>query len=297
MSVAFDPHRRAAYVAVEGDGTVVCIDSETLTRLGEVQVGGQPYAVAVAPVTGAVYALDRKSGRMTILDGQRRHVLASLSVGREPLAVTFDPVRNTNSLRVYVASSGNSLVTCIDGQTHEVIASCRVGRRPADVAVHPETHEVYVPCKGTGDLAVLFPGATGVRTSFAAGRRPSAAALVPGRPGEPAFIIAAANFRVPGAVTFFDSSSLKVRAEVSVAGHPSHLAFDRGSRLLFVIHEGAPVLSIIDTDTLSLVAAPAVGISDQRLGPASQQVAIDRRGTSVYVANTLSSYLSVVNRK
>jgi DNA-binding beta-propeller fold protein YncE len=129
--------------------------SQTVVATIPSPVEGEPWAVAVNPVTNKIYAV---GGGITIIDGHSNSV-ATVPNGVAARAVAVNQVTN----KIYVANRGSPLkfgqgnVTVIDGTTN---ASSTVilppWSLPAAVAVNQETNKIYVA--NTGSSITVIDG-------------------------------------------------------------------------------------------------------------------------------------------
>ncbi len=77
------------------------IDGATNADTATVNVGVQPLAVAVNPVTNRVYVANSYSNSVTVIDGATNAVTATVPLGTYPNAVAVNPVTN----KIYVVNN------------------------------------------------------------------------------------------------------------------------------------------------------------------------------------------------
>ena len=80
--------------------SVSVIDSSTNTVVKTINVGDQPYAITVDPITNNIYTVNFNTKDVSVIDGSTNTVTDSIDVGEGPLAVEFNP-SNGN---IYVAT-------------------------------------------------------------------------------------------------------------------------------------------------------------------------------------------------
>jgi YVTN family beta-propeller protein len=135
------------------------------TVLATIQVGANPVAIAVNPVTNKIYVANYGSsscpGTVTVIDGET-NASTDVSVGGCPNAVAVDPVTN----QIYVAGSASVIgdpafgMVVIDGATNVIVATLRDDNGPSDFAVDSVTNKIYVTDYNVaGDVRVI-DGAT-----------------------------------------------------------------------------------------------------------------------------------------
>ena len=100
-----------AYIANGGDGTVSVIDTATNTVVGiPIQVGKEPFGVAVTPDGKHAYVANRGSNNVSVIDTATNKVVATVVVGNVPFNVTVTP----DGKHAYVANAGSNNVSVID---------------------------------------------------------------------------------------------------------------------------------------------------------------------------------------
>jgi YVTN family beta-propeller protein len=138
-------------------GTIAIIDGSTFTVSSTVNVGTQPNAMALNPVTGKLYVANcacngnalstAYTGTVTVIDTTATPVSKTITgLGSFPNAIAVNPKTNkiysANFTGNGAASTGN--VTVIDGSTDTVATTITVGSNPAGIAVNPNNNRIYV---------------------------------------------------------------------------------------------------------------------------------------------------------
>jgi YVTN family beta-propeller protein len=142
------------YVANNQDGTVSVIDTLTDTAIRTIQVGGHPYAVAVA--RGRVFVTDygfyggQSTHRVSVIDVAQGRLVDTIRVGYYPTAVAVSP----DGRRVYVTNdegaytSAHPGTTTVNTTTGAVVDTLAVGG--SAVAVSDNGDQVYIAGSGCG---------------------------------------------------------------------------------------------------------------------------------------------------
>lgn len=118
-----------------------------------VEVGTDPFAVAVNPTTNKIYSAN---GGVTTIDGATNDT-TTVAAGSGPCALAVNP--NTNKIYVTdcilngLAGNGNT-VTVIDGATNKT-TSFTVGFGPGPVAVDLATNQIYIVNRDSNDVTVV----------------------------------------------------------------------------------------------------------------------------------------------
>jgi DNA-binding beta-propeller fold protein YncE len=119
-----------------GPGTVSVLDAATGAVVGVVDVGIDPFAVAVDERAGRVFVVNRNpSGTVGVLDARDGHLLQTVHVGSWPQAVAVDE----GAGRVLIANRGSTprpgSVTVLDAYHGTVLGEIEVGAYPAAIAM------------------------------------------------------------------------------------------------------------------------------------------------------------------
>jgi YVTN family beta-propeller protein len=158
--IAVDPQTHYVYVTNSATGYVHVASSPNplpvpppgptslLTELTRIQVGSQPWGVAVNPGPGS--------------SSIQHPITRRLADWSFPLFLPFisAPVRQASqsSSKVYVANYGGDSITVINASTNSVlkyIATQPYGGQPTFISVITQTNTLYVPLHASGKLAVI----------------------------------------------------------------------------------------------------------------------------------------------
>lgn len=149
VAIALDPAAGLGYTANRDGGDVSVVDLSTGVSITALAVPGRPSAIATGPA-GVVYVADRDSARVHGIDVVTGKRVSAWKVGKRPTALALD----TDRERLYVAVT--DAVEVYDSATGKRLETIHVDA-PADLAVNPETHEVWVLWGGLGGVGVYDP--------------------------------------------------------------------------------------------------------------------------------------------
>lgn len=196
---------------------------------------------------------------------------ATVTVGRSPQHVALDGTH----ARLYVSNVADETVSVLDTATRTVVATASVARAGA-IAVDPAAGRVYVSEGERDQIRVLDARTLGDVGSFPAGKSPLA--LVPGTSG----VLSVANYNYLLAV---DTATGQARSTVML-GNPLDLAVDHERGLVYVSDLVKAHVSVIDTNTMAVVA---------QIRDTHGWLALDTEGQRLYVADPNTSRLVVVD--
>ena len=135
--IAVSPRGDSVWVVNTDAGSVTVLDTATDSKVAEIIVGREPWALTFAPDGASVYVLDRAAGELIAIDTAARRVDRAISVGPEPTAVALTPLGST----AYVTVSGANRVAVIDTETFQRVRAIPVANRPYGVAVSDDGDE------------------------------------------------------------------------------------------------------------------------------------------------------------
>jgi YVTN family beta-propeller protein len=257
--VAVSPDRRSVYIANTESNTVTVLDSASNRIVATIALphSSQPVGVALSPDGRDLYTADGGSNRVSVINTRTRRVVASVRVGRQPLSVALSP----NGRTLYVANSGSGNLSVINANTLRLARAIPTGQFTSGVAVTPDGRSVYVTNELTG--VTIINAVTGTVEARLA--TPSPFGLATSPDGSRAYIADLG----PGNVTVIDTGVRKVSAAVPI-GPPGTDPFsvDATSDAIYVANQAANTLSVIDPNTLHVVATVSTGNSPYGIGVA-----------------------------
>jgi YVTN family beta-propeller protein len=90
-SMAFAADSRRVFVTNGAAGTLSIIDTQTLKKIKDLDIGGRPVSAAVAATSGALYVADGDSGIISVVDGERLEQTARLTADPGLAVVGISP--------------------------------------------------------------------------------------------------------------------------------------------------------------------------------------------------------------
>ncbi len=137
----------AAYVASYSNNTVYVIDRTSLSILGTIGVGVNPYKVVSTPNGKRVFVSNQGSTNISVIDTTAGSVIATIPVVGQPLGMAVSP----DSQRLYVANFSSSNISVIDINSNLVITNVPTpGNQPVSIAYHPTRAELWIGYANVG---------------------------------------------------------------------------------------------------------------------------------------------------
>jgi YVTN family beta-propeller protein len=265
-----------AYITNSGATTVSVIDTATNKVTATVNVGSNPYGVAVNPKGTKVYVASDVNDAVSVIDTATNKVTAKVKVGSNPWGIAVNP----DGTKVYVANEGSGTVSVIDTASNKVTATIKVGNYPYGVAVNSAGTKVYVANNLDNTVSVINAATNKVTATIKVGDLPTGVAVNPA--GTKVYVTNEHD------VSVIDTATNKVTATVPVGKYPWGVAINPAGTKAYVTNYGDSTVSVINTATNKVTATVKVG--SYPLG-----VAVNPEGTKVYVANEESNTISVIS--
>jgi YVTN family beta-propeller protein len=219
-----------------------------------IPVGNYPVAVRQIPNSPLALVANAGDGTISVVD-----LVAGASVATIQLppfdgfpAVPNDIAILPDGSRAYVTdhdSDPGSLVYVIDLITRTVITQVAVGAFPASIAVTPDGTQVWVPCRGDGDLFVID---TLTNTVVGFNANITLATGVAINPTGTKVYVAEGN-DLGGIVDQIDMTTFQIVSRIQVGGLPHALLISPSGRHMFVTNALSNTISIININTNTVI--------------------------------------------
>ncbi len=214
-------------------------------------------------------------------DGSKGKIISSISfepVKPSPLALPNDIAINheDGETYLYVVLSGNSQLTKIRLRDKKTVWTVNTGMAPFGIAL--ANNKAYVT-NWAGPVPVAGKGETA------------------GIPFGSVYIDPRTGATAMGTVDVFDLASGNKEAELKVGLHPNAIIVSPDERFAYVSNGNSDNVSVISTNTNTVVDSISVRLNGEAnpfMGDAPNALAIDRTGTTLYVANGMDNAVAVV---
>lgn len=118
-----------AYCTLINRGRVDIINTNTHTRVGNINVGGGPYGIT--SVGNNLYVANLSDDLVSVINMTSQTVTATIPVGNLPTAI----IASDDSTTVYVANTGSNTISVISTATNTVTRTIPVGAGPVDLVI------------------------------------------------------------------------------------------------------------------------------------------------------------------
>lgn len=265
---SLDGERGHLYLNHMGAGEVVVFDVRERKIAAVLKGFPRCTGILAVPALGRVFVSTPGKGQVAVIDSKTHAVLARLPAGRFPDGIAFEP----GSGRIFVSDEAGGAVIAIDAKALEVLGKIPLGGEAGNTQADPEGHLVYTNDQTNGDLVVIDPAALAVKERIPLGIKGNHG-LYLDIPRHLAFIASEDRNQL----LVLDLAARKITGHFPLGAGPDVLAFDPGSRRLYVASESG---------TLSIFREGESGIVEEgrpRVGPNAHVVAVDPATHLVYL--------------
>jgi YVTN family beta-propeller protein len=91
MDLVSSPDGKRLYLSTGRGGSVIVLDSASLTVVGQVKVGQRPWGIALSPDGRFLYSANGPSNDVSVVDTQTLSIVATVKTGDRPWGVTIAP--------------------------------------------------------------------------------------------------------------------------------------------------------------------------------------------------------------
>lgn len=248
------------YLNHMGAGEVVVFDTRARKVVAVLKGFPRCTGILALPSLGRIFVSAAGEGKVVAVDMKTRAVLARLDAGGFPDGLAFDP----QSQRLFVSDESGKAVTVLDPVELKPIRRISIGGEAGNTQVDEASHLVYTNDQTDGDLVVIDPVKLLVLARIPLGLKGNHGLCL-----DTARHLAFIANEDESVLLVLDLTTRKVTGRFHVGQDPDVLAFDPGTRRLFVASESG-TLSIFHESGAGLIKE-----GDQVIGPNAHVVALD----------------------
>ncbi|AIF83071.1 hypothetical protein NTE_00997 [Candidatus Nitrososphaera evergladensis SR1] len=326
VGMAYDSETREMYVASSATHSVVVMDATTDTAIDVIPIAERndtfsfagPLGLAYDPAMGYIFAANAPYGKVSVISDSDHKIVGEIKISGELGRLAVDTDHN----KVYVVNSGT--ISVVDDETLEVIDNIKLrdGTFMTDIVYDPDDEKMYVAMFGGSyagaGIAVIDTNTHDVIATVSTyDNVPSNIALdshyprvyVTSLSGE-VFVISTDNYKITDTIRIpdtpygyrHDPSTQKVVVygnfterieqmtgkEELLSSSPTAIVFNPDNNYLYVVHYGVGVLSVIDTESLTV-------IDNISTLPGSHDIAYDPDNHSIYQTHESMNSISILS--
>jgi len=277
VAVAGAIHPSASTVSSGQAAAVTAVDP---TMIATVNVGANPWGVAVSPNGSRAYVNNATDGTVSVIDTASNTTITTIKVGAYPWGVAVSP----NGSRAY-ASASDGTVSVIDTASNTTIKTINVGGNLGKVAVSPDGTRAYVTNQSAGTVSVIDTASNTPIKTIPVGHGPFGVAVSPN--GTRVYVTNTSD----NSVSVIATTSNATIKTIKVGQNPTAVAVSPNGTRAYVT--SGDTVSVIDTTSNTVIKTINAGIPPAFVTPSA--VAVSPNGTRAYVANYGDNTVSVID--
>lgn len=271
---------RYAYIPRSAANQVSVLDTQTNTFVATINVGNNPWGVAVHPAGHRVYVPAVGSNSVAVINTATNTVIATVPVGNSPYHAAVSP----DGAEVYVPNYGAGTVSVISTATNTVVATLAGFAAPNAVAFSPSGRFAYVTAYNSGALYIID---TTTRTfTTVAGMSVASEGIAVHPSGR--YVYTTGNSS--NAVSILDTTNNSITTTANIGSNQWGVAVHPNGRFFYVAR-GADELRVFRTSDNVQVAQVDVGSGTR----SPTGISLTPSGNFAYVANRGTASVTVVN--
>lgn len=280
---------KQVFVSIPERGKVALIDTETFTRVADMDAGEQPLRVALQPDQLRLWvgnnSSDAAKGGVTVIDVPSRSMLKTFNTGSGHHEIAF----SADSRYAYVSNRDSGTLSVIDIPELRLVKTLKVGPHPLSVSYSALSQAVYVVDGEEGNVRVFDARSLQLRHTVKATQ-----GLGPMRFSSDGRYGVVLN-TLENQALVIDASTDKLIHTIAVAAEPYQLTFTKG--YAYIRGLASPKVSMINLASLgegrtpivqSFEAGPAAPRQAGNL-PLAQGLSVSRDDNSVFVVNPVDN--------
>lgn len=140
LNLCFRPTGDELYIACEASDSVIVVNTQTLRKIAEITVGGQPNDVAFCPDGKRAFVSNRLDDCVAVIDTASHRVIATVPVGDEPHGLLTD----RTGRHLYVLNTSADSISVLDTQSLREVKRLAASRNPWSLARSPDGRQIVV---------------------------------------------------------------------------------------------------------------------------------------------------------
>lgn len=268
------------YVSEEGAATIAVVNAQTRERVSTIEVGQQPYGVAITPAKNQLLVASAGENRVALIDTASETTSGYLYTDGTPIRVAITSSGN----HAYVSSLNGNTVAKYDLKSRTRLATVPVGQSPVDIVLSSDELFGFVAAAGSGRIDVFSTSTGSVVTSIPVTGTPSG--LVVSADGSTIF----AGIRSPASIAVVNVATRSVARVISIPSTSgvASLALHPDQSKLYAALTDDGAVAIVDLSLNQYVGSIPVGIQPRGL-------AVDPLRGLLEVANSGSNSMSWID--
>jgi len=263
------------YVTNSGSDCVTVIDRQQDRVVATIAVDQSPMGIVASPNGDKIYVANSGSNNISVIDtGLNRVINTIANFGYSPAELAL----SGDGLTIYATNPNSDNISVIDTLSNIVTSSIYVGNNPADIVVDQDRRKVYVANKASNSVSIVDVNTSTVENTVTVGFNPTGMAIHQDK----LYVTNTGS----NSISVIDIPSYSVTKTISLSQKPMWLVSGLSSRIY---------VSGADNEVSFIYPSMDMTTRNISVGDLPSQMAVDSLRRKLYVVNTMSEDLSVID--
>jgi YVTN family beta-propeller protein len=265
------------YVTNSGSDCVTVIDRQQDRVVATIAVDQSPMGIVASPDGDKIYVANSGSNNISVIDtGLNRVINTIANFGYSPAELAL----SGDGLTLYATNPNSDNISVISTLSNVVTGWIYVGKNPADIVVDQNRRKVYVANKGSNSVSIVDVKTSVVEGTVTVGFNPTGVAIHQDK----LYVTNTGS----NSISVIDIPSYLVTKTISLSQKPMWLVSGLSGRIY---------VSSADNEVFFIYPSMDMTTRNISVGDLPSQMAVDSLRRKLYVVNTMSEDLSVIDLK
>ncbi len=263
------------YVTNSDSDCVTVIDRQQDRVVATIAVDQSPMGIVTSPDGGKIYIANSGAGNISVIDTGVNRVINTIdNFGYSPAELAL----SEDGLTLYATNPDSDNISVIDTFSNMVTGCISVGNNPAGIVVDQNRRKVYVANKASNSISIINMDTSAVENTVTVGFNPTGVAI----------------HQDKLYVTNSGSNSISV---IDIPSHSVTKTIPMSQKPVWLVPglPGRIYVSNADNEVSFIYISMDMTTRSISVGDLPSQMAVDPLRRKLYVVNTLSEDLSVID--
>ncbi|MBW1834231.1 MAG: beta-propeller fold lactonase family protein [Deltaproteobacteria bacterium] len=263
------------YVTNSDSNCVTVIDRQHDRVVAAIAVNQSPMGIVASPDGNKIYVANSGSNNISVIDTGLNRVINTIgNFGYSPAELAL----SGDGLTLYATNPNSNNISVIDTLSNIVTGWIYVGNDPADIVVDQDRCKVYVVNKASNSVSIVNVNTSAVENTVPVGFNPTGVAI-----HQDKLYVTNAD---SNSISVIDIPSYLVTKTISLSQKPMWLVSGLSKRIY---------VSCADNEVSFIYPSMDMTTRNISVGDLPSQMAVDSFRKKLYVVNTMSEDLSVID--
>ena len=263
------------YVTNSGSDCVTVIDRQQDMVVATIAVDRSPMGIVASPDGDKIYVANSGSNNISVIDtGLSRVINKIANFGYSPAELAL----SEDGLTLYATNPNSDNISVIDTLSNIVSGWIYVGNNPADIVVDQDRRKVYVANKTSNSVSIVNVNTSAVENTVTVGFNPTGVAIHQDK----LYVTNTGS----NSISVIDIPSYSVTKTISLSQKPMWLVSGLSDRIY---------VSGADNEVSFIYPSMDMTTRNISVGDLPSQMAVDSLRRKLYVVNTMSEDISVID--